>query len=223
MADQTTFSRSIHFTGLDADPNMPQPLTLLREIEDDPTVAAADITIVGDRIDLAATESDVAVSMTFRDTGGQLDWGDIGSTEQAAILAVLAAHEGKVTTDETQAVYEAAESVITGGWEDKLTITTPPLVAGKFRVEATCEHYLGGTPTIGTDFSGVRLWIDSESRAVDFNGFDKESWAIMLATEGVKEGETITAALQARRTGTVNAGVRRARLTVRKIDNETEL
>lgn len=225
MAGQTTFSRSIHFTGLDADPNMPQPMTLLREIEEDPTVAAAGITIIADRIDLTSTEDDVAVSMSFRDTGGGLDWSDIGATEQAAILAVLAAHAGTPTTSETQAELVNATTETSGaGWSDKVTIETPPLAAGKYRIEATCEHYLSGAPTTpGTDHSRARLWIDAASHGQDSHYHEIPHWTQMLASKVVKEGETISAALQHCRIGSVEAKIGRARLTVRWIDNESEV
>lgn len=225
MADQATFSRSIHFTGLDSDPNMPQPATLLREIEEDSTVSAAGITIVQDQIDMVETESDVAVSMTFRDSGGQVEWHDLDAGVQSAILAVLAAHTGTPTTALEQSVLSNGATESTSGtFAAKCAITTPPLVAGKYRIEATCEHYLSSAPGApGTDRSQARIYIDSAAAAIDNWYHDGNHWTEMVASRNVGEGETITAALEHRRAGGTNATIQRARLTVRMIDGETEV
>lgn len=225
MADQVTFSRTLHFTGLDADPNMPQPMTLLREIEADPTVSAAGVTIVENRIDTVETESDVAVSMTFRNSGGQVEWADLDSGVQAAILAVLAAHTGTPTTALEQSVLANVVTENTSGtFTAKASITTPPLVAGKYRIEASCEHYLSAVPaTPGTDRSQARIFIDGAAAAVDNWYHDGNHWTEMIASRNVGEGETITAALEHRKAGGTNAKIQRARLTVRKIDGETEV
>lgn len=225
MADQVTFSRTLHFTGLDADPNMPQPMTLLREIEEDATVAAAGVTIVQDRIDILETESDVAVSMTFRDGDGQVEWADLDSGVRSAILAVLAAHTGTPTTALEQSVLaNGATENSDGSFTEKCSITTPPLEAGRYRIEATCEHYLSDAPgTLGTGRSQARIFIDSSAAAIDNWYFDGNHWCEMIASRNVGEGETISAALEHRKAGMVNAKIQRARLTVRKIDGETEV
>jgi hypothetical protein len=225
MADQVTFSRNMHFTSLDADPNMPQAATLIREIEEDATVYAAGVTIVGDQIDMVETESDVAVSMKFRNVSGQVEWADLGSSVQTAILAVMAAHTGTPTTQLEQSVLSNSATENTDGvFTEKCSITTPPLVAGKYRIEASCEHYLSSTPgTPGVDRSQARIYIDDSAAALDNWYHNGNHWCEMVASRNVGEGETLSAAIEHRKAGGTNAKISRCRLTVRHIDGETEV
>lgn len=226
MADQVSFSRTIHFTGLTDPGNMPQPATLLREIEEDPTVAGAGVTIVSDRIDVVSTESDVVLSMTFRDGVGQKEWSELSSSVRDAILAVMAAHKGIPTTALEQAVLANTETEnTTGTFTAKASITTPPLVAGKYRVEGSCEHYLSAVPgTPGTDRSQARITVGGTAKALDNWYHDGNHWTEMIATVNVGEGQTIAAALEHRKAGGTNAKIQRARLIVRFIDgSETDV
>lgn len=243
MTAQTfSFSRNIHFTGLDPASPGPQPATLVWEIDNDPTLLAGGIIVRNDAIDVSETVSetpddgtgdgpDQIVSFEInRVTAGPTytptAWLELTQAERDAFLAVFAAHQGKVTRRDAQIKVDNAATTNPdfNPWVEKLSITTEPLKAGLYIIEASCEHKLTTAPVnAGNDRSEVRLQIDfgagSQNRGFDGWPHDFAHATHMIDTYNAREGETFTVSLEHRRIGAgMISEIKRARLSVTPVD-----
>jgi len=238
-AQKLTFSKALHFPGLDADPGRPQSATLAWEIENDPTLLAAAVDVRFDTIEISSAPDtgvgappDLSVVFELRKATVPVGWAELLPIEQDALIAVLAAHKGQPTSAVEQSVLANAETVAPAGttWTDKATIATAPLRAGKYRLIATGEQALQQAPTSFLSHRAeARLAIEtggvSQAKASHTTIANLPAWFQMIATYNAREGERITAKLQHREIGTANASLlKRARLSVRYIEgNEAEV
>lgn len=236
MAQQTlSFSRNLFFTGLDADPNEPQPATLRWELDNDPTLAAASIDVRFAEVqtskapaDGQGADDDTIVYFELRKAGTPTAWADFTQGERDAVLAVLAAHTGTPTRADTQSVVEVSETDDAGGsaYVDKLTITTEPLRAGRYKIVASGEHRLQSAPgTLGLQRSAAQIAVDfndgngEASRGNDFNVTQYPQSFSMVATFNAREGQTVSVKLQHRNFGAGAVSmIRRARLSVDPVE-----
>lgn len=236
---QLSFSKNIHFTGLDADPGEPQPATLLWEIDNDPTLLAASIDVRFAQIDTIKPEPDgqgaddeTIVLFELRKGGSPVSWSELLQAERDALLAVLAAHEGKPTRADTQSVVDLSTTDDGGGgaYVDKLTITTEPLQAGRYVIKASGEHMLqSALGTLGVQRSSAQVAVDlndgsgEQTRGSDFNITQYAQSFSMVATFNAREGQSVVVKLQHRNFGAgAVSEIKRTRLSVEPLDG-TEL
>lgn len=226
---QLSFSQNIYFTSLVSPPDQIQPDTLIWEIDNDPTLAAANIQVRGGDMqyitlpaDPIGDGPDAVVTFELVENGvGPISWPELTQALKDALLAVFAAHQGIPTTSEVQSVVSLPVQVQdNSGYATALLLTTEPLKAGRYTIQATFQNQLLNPPaTLGSDRSQVQLQVNGITRGVNANIVDHADSTIIKASYNAREGEVVTVTLQHRGFGAgTQSEIQRMRISMDPLD-----
>lgn len=215
MSNPLVYSRNDDFTSLVDPPNQVQPATLTREIEDSACVAEVDF-INTNEIGWPPTDVEVLIYFKTEPT----------TEDEAAVDAVVAAHQGIPTTGAYQGVGSGAESSnATTDYVDKIDVTAQPVQAGQYQLGVSCEVKLNsGIGSLPANVA-VEAVVELNDVEVAFCQWPFSAYHdfMSMGVVTLKEGDTPNLKLRFRRVGVADtAYIRRARVWLIKIADGEE-
>lgn len=145
--------------------------------------------------------------------------------EVTALDAIIAAHVGASTENYAGAIRKiAADSNATGIWQNVLTLTTPALAKGWYRIVASCGMRTAAAPvTPFLDGTEARLQenLNAGGATTIQNGaalFERTSRQTMIRLVFAQHGDVLEYTLDHRRFGTATSEMRDASISIEPFD-----